>query len=157
MPKFKPTPAEWKLIREITAKASPSLPSTRHIEMLGRSHYLLEGDRPRDHHINGALLSKVGLEGFYGDLDVADKASFYTDEFRKGSDLTEDGRGYYDFYIYNRYDPDHELIGNVMVYVSGGKMIGIETILDGREPYFWSPETGIAVGSFRQHSKAKAV
>jgi hypothetical protein len=75
------------------------------------------------------------------DCDLFDKGAHYTKEFRAGAPLNAKGDGLFDFYIYNRYKPDADLAGNVLVAVKSGKMDAIW--IEGGNSWSWTPGTGV--------------
>lgn len=87
---------------------------------------------PRGESVNVALVSD---DPEWNDTDLADYGSW--SEFRKGIDLTADGRGIVDFYIGRRFDIDHELQGNVTCYIKGGKLAEIRGY-DTGHPVIWA-------------------
>lgn len=71
----------------------------------------------------------------WGDTDLADYGTWA--EFRKGIDLTTDGRGIVDFYIARRFDLNHELHGNVTCYIKGGELAEVRGY-DKGHPVIWA-------------------
>jgi hypothetical protein len=70
--------------------------------------------------INIALVSD---DPAWNDTDLADYGTWA--EFRKGIELTADGRAIIDLYIHRRFDEERELHGNIELYVEGGKLVRI--------------------------------
>ena len=141
MAKFKITVNEWKLMKEIAAKASPELPSANHVKLDCRLH-CLEGDEDGDTHINGAMISDLTYPHLYGDLALADYGPNFTRQFRNGIQLTLDGRGYFDFYVYNRYPTTGgDLLGNLMLYIEDHKIKLIDTRI--WHDVSWTPDHGV--------------
>lgn len=69
--------------------------------------------------VNVALVSD---DADWGDTDLADYGRWA--EFRKGVELTADGRAIVDFYVY-RKGTYEELLGNVTVYYQAGRITRI--------------------------------
>lgn len=147
MQKFRPTHDEWFIIKQMGLFGSYNpLPSINHVSLEARKSSNTE-DKDKDVHINMALVTS-DFAGGCNDTDLWDSGTQYTKEFRKGVELTEDGTGLFDFYIYNRYDRDHgELRGNVLVKVLDGKMHSIW--IEGGRAVSWTPETGIVHRALR--------
>lgn len=75
-------------------------------------------DQPdREAAINIALVSD---DPEFNDTDLSDYGAWQ--DFRRGIPLTEDGRAIVDFYIRRRFDEHDELLGNVTIEVTGGKL-----------------------------------
>lgn len=72
------------------------------------------------HHMNIALVSD---DPQWNDTDLADYGTW--SDFRKGLELTEDGRGTVDFYLRTRFDPHGELHGNVSCTIVAGHLAEI--------------------------------
>ena len=141
--KFKPTTAEWKLINDVAFRGhyttGRSIKSVAGVRLECRDNISLS--YTGDTNINRALVSDQWPH--CSDLDVYDRSKHHTDMFREGADLTEDGRGLFDFYIYNRYHRDDgDLCGNVLVRVVDGKLHSIW--IEGGRNVSWTPQTGIA-------------
>jgi hypothetical protein len=71
----------------------------------------------REGSINIALVTD---DPEWADTDLHDYGSWL--EFRKGVELTPEGRGIFDFYIRSRGDKSCQLCGNIIVHVVKGKL-----------------------------------
>ncbi len=143
MEKFKPTPAEWLTIKEVALRGhfttDEPIKTIAGVQLELRTNVNVN-DRSKPSHINKLVVTNdpIGLN----DLDLDDLGTHWTDAFRKGAELTDDGDGVFDFYIYNRYYREHgELCGNVGVRIRDGKMVAIW--ISGGNDWSWTPETGI--------------
>jgi hypothetical protein len=139
---FKPTPAEWAIIKDVafrghdTQTKAITSPAGVRLE-LRMSINTEDSSLPRS--LN--MLITAGTRGDLNDVDLYDCSDAYTDAFRQGVPLTKEGDGIFDFYIYNRYDRDGDLAGNVLVRVTGGKMSHIW--IEGGKNWSWTPEGDI--------------
>lgn len=59
----------------------------------------------------------------WNDTDLYDYGTWAA--FRKGVDLTPEGKGVVDFYIRRRFDEYGDLHGNVTIEIDGGKLVRI--------------------------------
>lgn len=128
MKTWKPTQAECDLIKRAAALESQPRVSVSQLRLEPGIRYNTE-DVTRDSSINIALVSD--LED-WGDTDL--EQVWYWSDFRKGVQLTDDGRAVVDFYIRPRteaiadkHDLDH-LLGNVVAYYADGKLVAIRGI-----------------------------
>lgn len=142
---FQPSNDEWKMIREVAFRGysvgEDGLPMKRvdHVQLeLRKSYNLLNPSKPES--INMLLVTDDPET--CGDCDLVDSNTALTQQFRNGVDLTADGAGLFDFYIYNRYDRDHTLGGNVLVRVKQGKMVAIWT--EGGKAWGWTASMGLS-------------
>lgn len=113
---FKPTKQDVAIIK--AAAASESAPR------ISEGAVILEPawrgntkDESRGVSMNIALVSD---DPKWNDTDLADYGVWA--EFRKGIELTPDGRGIVDFYIRKRGDQYGELHGNVTIEIRNGKL-----------------------------------
>ena len=114
---WKPTQAQCDLIKRAAAKEG-NVPLKAVLLEPGLRWNTDDGSKPQS--INIALVSD---EAEWGDTDLADMG--YWEAFRKGVELTEDGRAIVDFYIRKRGDEWAELYGNVTAYYEGGHIVRI--------------------------------
>ena len=129
--KYIPTKQDVDAIKKAASReSSPHVP-LRSIILESGVRYNTESDRGES--INIALISE---DADWNDTDLADMG--YWDDFRKGIELTADGRGIFDFYI-RRRDPSGcgELHGNVTIEVADGKLsriYGYDTVKGNNYP-----------------------
>lgn len=116
--KYIPTADEVALIKKAAAKEGGLKLSRVLLEPAIRHN--LESDRGKSMNI-----AMVSDDPEWNDTDLFDYG--YWSDFRKGVDLTEDGRGIFDFYIRARFTQSHEddLWGNVSIEIKGGKLYRI--------------------------------
>jgi hypothetical protein len=135
---YKPTAEITKIIRQCAAReAMPSMAvSSVKLEPGWRCNLNATGPGERD-SLNIAIVSD---DPDWNDTDLAEHCEYK--EFSKGVELTEDGRGIFDFYISNRHDESREICGNVIAYFEGGEMVRVEGY--GQPKVLWSKEGGFA-------------
>jgi hypothetical protein len=117
--KYRPTSEDKQILRKC-AQRSAGYP--RVSMRIGERHNL-EREAPRS--MNIALVTK------HPDWDDTDLwAQHDWQMFTKGVELTDDGRGIFDFYVSNT-GHEAELQTNVVAYVEDGKLVRIEGTCDG--------------------------
>ena len=117
--KFKPTSEQKKIIRACAAKSA----GERRVEICASTRVsLITGKQ----HMNVAMISD---EPDFEDTDLYDNA-FKWSHFTRGVELTELGRGVFDFWVYS-VGQDAELKTNVTVYVEAGYMVRVEGTCNG--------------------------
>lgn len=120
MPKFKITHAEASILRECASRESqPPIPVGRVKLEPGIRFNTEHPSKPRS--MNIALVSD---DPNWIDTDLHDYASWR--QFTAGIDLTEDGRGIFDFYIRRKADSYLDLFGNISAYVENGKLVRVQ-------------------------------
>lgn len=77
------------------------------------------GENGAQPNMNIALVSR---DPDWNDTDLFDHGRWV--DFRRGIELTPDGRGIVDFYLYSR-DPDSDLLGNVTAYIERGELVRV--------------------------------
>lgn len=116
--KFKINPEEIAILRQCAAhEAQPKVPLHR-IKLEPGIRVNTETDR--GFHMNIALLSD---RLSWPDTDLHDYGRWA--DFKQGQDLTEDGRGIFDFYIRKIADPDGDLYGNVTAFVENDRLVKV--------------------------------
>lgn len=138
MRKFKITQEQVEILKRCAAVESvPSLePKSVLLEPGFRYNTEIEG---KPVSMNIALVSD---DSSWNDTDLDDYGTWA--EFRKGVELTEDGRATIDFYIRRRGCEYGELHGNVTLQVFDGEMDRI--VGYGPRSLRWSKETGFVRG-----------
>lgn len=120
METWKPTQAQVDLIKR--AAAMESQPHVQLSAVILEPGWRCNTEEPtRPSSMNVALVSD---QPDWNDTDLADYGEWAS--FRKGVELTHDGRAIVDFYIRRRGDQDRELCGNVSVYYQGGRIVRIQ-------------------------------
>jgi len=128
--KYKPTSSEKAIIRACAQRSAgfarvEICPSTRH-NIDGK---FVDPDGRWTIAMN-VLFVTNDPEGF-SDTDLFDNAYRWSD-FTKGVELTADGDGLFDFYIYAPLrEMDKELQTNITVWVKQGKLIRVDGTCDG--------------------------
>jgi hypothetical protein len=118
---WKPTAEECTQIR---AFAKREVSGMKRLEG-GSRHNMHDSSVPTS--LNIALVAK---KENWEDTDLSDFVPWAT--FRKGVELTEDGRAIIDFYVYNAWG----LETNISVYYKGGKIVKLARTGRGRELTF---------------------
>lgn len=116
---YKPTSAEKKIIRDCAQRSA----GCRRVEICPSTKRCLDNGKEA---MNICFISD---DPDFGDTDLADNAFRWSD-FTKGVELTDDGRGTFDFYVYSvgRYA---ELQTNVTAYFEGGRLVRVDGTCDG--------------------------
>lgn len=117
--KWKPTPRECELIKKAAAREGRASVNSVLLEPGIRCNTV---DDSKNADVLGGEynIALVSDDPEWNDTDLVDYGEWAG--FRKGVTLTEDGRAIVDFYIRKRGDEWAELLGNVSVYYSGGKI-----------------------------------
>lgn len=131
--KYRPTAEEKSIIRECAKKSAgykavELCPGTRH-----------NTEQERGIHMNIALVTD---DPEWNDTDLYDNAYKWSD-FTKGVELTEGGRGIFDFYVYGPLGYHKELQTNVTAYYEGGRLVKVEGTGDG---VMWKTSDGGKAG-----------
>lgn len=134
--KFKITNEQVQILRACASIESAPYVSEKGI-LLEPGYRYNTNDSTKPVSMNIALVSS---DGSWNDTDLDDYGTWA--EFRKGVELTEDGRGEFDFYIRRRFDEYKEIHGNVTLFVVNGEMDRI--VGYGSKPLRWSKEGGFA-------------
>jgi len=117
MEKYAPSKEDIARIKEAAAREA--------VPRLSLGQVLLEpglrvGSKSRTPHMNIALVSD---DPHWNDTDLEDYGRW--SDFRKGLELTPDGRAIVDFYIRRRFDPYADLHGNVVIEIDRGRLARI--------------------------------
>lgn len=113
---WKPTKEEAELIRSVAKGQTDNL---RKMEA-GIRLNMDDGSIP--HSINIALVTKLDSDKWF-DTDLFDFMPWT--QFRKGVELTKEGRAIVDFYLYDSYG---SLDTNIVVYYADGEIKRIENV-----------------------------
>lgn len=120
---FKITSEQVAILKRCaSAESVPHVPVTNMILEPGERCNTEDHTKPCSMNI-----AMVSDDPEWNDTDLADYG-LWTD-FRKGVELTPDGKAIVDFYIRKRkagYDDDGDLCGNVQIIVEGGVMVRVE-------------------------------
>lgn len=113
--KIKPTSEDCRIIRDCAERSAgygrvEICPSTKISLVTSAIHF------------NIAMISD---DPDHADTDLFDNAYAWKD-FTRGVELTPDGRGIFDFYVYGPLNYWKELQTNVTAYYEGGKLIRVE-------------------------------
>jgi hypothetical protein len=118
--KWKPTPQEMRWIR----RAAEISAGRARVRIEPGTRFNINGDS-RVSHMNIALLSD---DPDWNDTDLSETVPWAW--FRKGVELTSDGRAIVDFYVYEVTDWG-DLRTNVTVYYAAGAVQRIDGTMDG--------------------------
>jgi len=122
--KHKPTSEEKRIIRRCAEKSA----GYGRVEICPGSRYNVEtGAGECGINFNIALVSD---DPEWADTDLWSNAFTWRD-FTKGVELTPDGRGIFDFYVYGPLGYHKELQTNVTAYYEGGKLVRVTGTCDG--------------------------
>jgi hypothetical protein len=116
--KYVPTKEDIAMIK--AAAAREALISVGAVLLEPGYRYCTDEGWEGEGQMNIALVSD---DPHFNNTDLADYGTWA--EFRKGIDLTADGRGIVDFYIRKRGDQYSELLGNVTIHIRDGKLVRI--------------------------------
>lgn len=119
---YRPTSEDKKIIRDCAIRSA----GKKWIEMCPGMRHNIEDKYPGVRSLNIAMVSD---HPDWNDTDLWDNAYKWSD-FTKGVELTEKGRGIFDFYVYSR-GRNGELETNVVAYVEDGKLVRVEGTMDG--------------------------
>jgi hypothetical protein len=113
--KYKPTAEDKRIIRSCAQKDA----GHKRVKICASTRFSLVNDNLRS--MNVAMISD---DPDFGDTDLWDNHHDWS-EFTKGVELTENGRGVFDFWVYS-LGYHGELETNVTVYIEGGKMVRVD-------------------------------
>jgi hypothetical protein len=134
--RYRPTPADKRIIRECAARASRAAGCSSDVALKVGERSTLTGEGKR--HINVRLIS---TDPTGSDTDLYDTLSWGS--FASGFDLTEDGRGLIDFYVYER-KLDRSLATNVQAYIENGQL---SVVKDGKKVLWFHDMTAAEFGA----------
>lgn len=117
---YRPTSEDKRIIRDCAKRSA----GKKRVEINPGIRHNTEVDRGQ--HMNIAMVSD---HPDWDDTDLWCNASKWSD-FVKGVELTEDGRGIVDFYVYS-LGYHGELETNVVAYIEGGRLVRVEGTCDG--------------------------
>jgi hypothetical protein len=126
--KYKPTADDLRIIRKCAELDAgygkvEICPSTKNNMV----------DRSKEDNMNILLVTNdpvdlmMTVDHNCSDCDLADNAFIWGD-FTKGVELTEDGKGIFDFYVYGPLGYNKELQTNVTAYYDGGKLVRVDGV-----------------------------
>lgn len=115
---FRPTPAEKKIIRECASRASRAAGCSTHVALMVAERIRIGGSIDK-RHINVRLIS---ADPDWNDTDLFDTLPW--GRFAGVVELTEDGRGLFDFYVYE-HTTSGELATNVQAHIEGGRLVRV--------------------------------
>lgn len=129
--KYIPTAEDCTIIRSAAA---------REANLTAGAVILEPGYRWGPHPERGSSLNiaLVSDDPAWGDTDLADYGTW--SEFRKGIELTSDGRAIVDFYIRRKFDSSGELHGNIVCHVRNGVLAEIRGYGHGGRPLWTAPQ-----------------
>ena len=118
--RMKPTAADCQIIRKCAQRSSGHKriklePGIRH-------------NTEKDGIARSINIARVSDHPDWNDTDLWSTTDWQ--EFRKGVDLTDDGRGIFDFYVYS-LGYHGELETNVVAYYEAGKLVKVTGVCDG--------------------------
>jgi hypothetical protein len=114
---WKPTKVECELIKK--AAVMESSPHSSRVTLEPGIRYNREpGNDSKPESINIALVTAM-TDGSWDDTDLSEHTTWM--DFKRGVELTADGKAIVDFYIYNR----DGLLGNVIANYEDGKLASI--------------------------------
>ena len=113
--KYKPTSEDKKIIRRCAERDA----GFKRVEICASTRFNVN-DYKRE-HMNVCFVSD---DPNFSDTDLADN-SFKWSDFTKGVELTSDGRGRFDFWVYST-GPDAELQTNITIEVENGRLMSVE-------------------------------
>lgn len=119
---YRPTSEDKSIIRDCAKRSA----GKKRVEMNPGLRYNIDGKYPNVRSLNIAMVSD---HPDWNDTDLWDNTYKWSD-FTKGVELTEDGRGIFDFYVYS-LGYHGELETNIVAYVEGGKLVRVEGTMDG--------------------------
>lgn len=114
--RYKPTKDELRIIRDCAMRGA----KTKRVEVNPSTRYNLATKKVS---MNVALISN---DPDFGDTDLEDNALDWR-FFVRGFELTDDGRGIVDFWVYSKAE-DGELKTNVTAYWERGRMVRVEEV-----------------------------
>ncbi|ODP38007.1 hypothetical protein [Sphingomonas turrisvirgatae] len=116
MSRFRPSPGDIAAIREAARREANFDHVGEVVLETGRRQSLTNGDAS----INFALISD---DPEWTDTDLDDHEPWSA--FTRGVELSDEGRGRFDFYIRRRGDPHRDLHGNISIDVENGHIVRI--------------------------------
>lgn len=144
--KYKPTKEDCVVIR----KCAQMDAGYGQVEICPSTKYNTD-DRSKSTHMNVLLVTNDDPEKVlsdpeynWSDIDLYDNAYRWRD-FTKGVELTEDGNGAFDFYVYAPLNMNKELQTNVTAYYKHGKLVRVDGV----------PNTRWSEGKWRHQTVAK--
>lgn len=126
--KFKPTREQCRIIRECAEKDA----GYAKVEICPSTKYHLT-DHSKPHAMNILAVTNEPLEkafdtrGGWDDTDLHDNAFAWKD-FTRGVELTENGDGIFDFYVYGPLGYNKELQTNVTAYFRNKKLVRVDGV-----------------------------
>lgn len=128
MMKYKPTADDKRIIRDC-AKRDAGYGA---VEICPSTKYNMT-DRTKPQHMNILFVTNDPVDKMFDpehncrDTDLADNAFAWSD-FTKGVELTDDGKGIFDFYVYGPLGYNKELQTNVTAYYDGGRLVRVDGV-----------------------------
>jgi hypothetical protein len=119
--RHKPTSEEARIIRDCAQRSA----GHKRVSISPGSRYNTEG-KFEGNHLNIAMVTN---EQDWDDTDLWSNAWKWSD-FTKGVELTEDGRGIFDFYVYS-LGHHGELETNVTAYYENKRLVRVDGTCDG--------------------------
>jgi hypothetical protein len=117
--KYRPTAEDKRIIRDCAQRSS----GHKRVSLRIGERHNLEKDVPRSTNI-----ARVSDDPDWNDTDLYEHHDWAA--FTKGVELTDDGRGVFDFYVYST-GRDGELETNVWATYKDGKLVEVEGVGDG--------------------------
>lgn len=119
---WKPTKAECEIIKRAAIQQAEVKVSAVMLQP-GIRYNMVAGSHENPHSMNIALVTAL-TDGTWEDTDLADHGEWM--DFKRGVQLTDDGKAIVDFYIYSRRGVDHlGLLGNIVILYEGGKLVSV--------------------------------
>lgn len=120
--KHKPTKEEARIIRECAERSA----GYARVEICPGTRINIEKDNSET-HMNIAMVSD---HPDWDDTDLFSNAFTWSD-FTRGVELTDDGRGIFDFYVYGPMGHHKELQTNVTAYYERGRLVRVDGTCNG--------------------------
>jgi hypothetical protein len=117
--KYRPTSEDKRIIRDCAQRSA----GHKRVSMRIGERHNTDTDRPRNTNI-----AMVSDHPDWNDTDLWEHHDYR--EFTKGVELTADGRGIFDFYVYS-LGYHGELETNVVAYFENSKLVRVEGTCDG--------------------------
>ena len=115
--KYKPTSEDKRIIRDCAQRDA----GFKRVEICASTRHNIEQDLGVGEHMNVAFVS---ARDDFSDTDLSDNSYKWSD-FTKGVELTEDGRGVFDFWVYS-LGYHGQLETNVTAYYENGKLVRVD-------------------------------
>lgn len=146
--RYKPTREDARIIRDCAQRSA----GYARVEICPGTRYNLEG-KHQDVEQDELNICFVSDHPDWDDTDLADNAWKWKD-FTKGVNLTDDGKGIFDFYVYAPLqEMRKELQTNVTAYYEGSQLVRVEGTGNGimweRTSGFDDKEPGVTLGEYR--------